>query len=93
MCALLGKVTIKYEIYPICQKECADIRQKKTETKKEAVSYDTASLVYDSLYYSAAGASAAGASAAGASAAGAAALRRLRRVLVLGAASLSIASL
>lgn len=29
MCALLGKVTIKYEIYPICQKECADIRQKK----------------------------------------------------------------
>lgn len=49
MCALLGKVTIKYEIYPICQKECADIRQKKTETKKEAVSYDTASLVYESL--------------------------------------------
>ena len=28
MCALLGKVTIKYEIYPICQKECADIKQK-----------------------------------------------------------------
>lgn len=36
MCALLGKVTIKYEIYPICQKECADIRQKKNRNKKRS---------------------------------------------------------
>lgn len=33
MCALLGKVTIKYEIYPICQKECADIRQKQKRSR------------------------------------------------------------
>lgn len=44
MCALLGKVTIKYEIYPICQKECADIRQKKKQKqKKRLCHYDTTS--------------------------------------------------